>query len=55
MEKKYLKVPEIAKELGLSNQTVKKLILTGVLKSIRVRRLYLVAIEDFEEFKKNPK
>lgn len=49
-EKKWLDVPEIAKELGFAEGTVRAWIRDGRLKAAKFGRDYRIRREDYEEF-----
>ena len=49
-EKKWLDVPEIAKELGFAEGTVRGWIREGKLRAARFGRDYRIRREDYDEF-----
>jgi excisionase family DNA binding protein len=48
----YMTTEEIAKILNVSKETIRRYIRDGLLPAIRLRGLYRVKREDFEEFVK---
>ena len=50
MPKEYLTVEQIAKELGLSEETILRWIRNKELKAYRLRKTYRITKEDYQEF-----
>jgi excisionase family DNA binding protein len=50
MEKAWLRVSEIAKDLDMSEETVRAWILEGKLKGAKFGRDYRIRREDYQEF-----
>jgi excisionase family DNA binding protein len=50
MSKEYLTVGQIAKELGLSDETILRWIRSKELKAYRLGKTYRITKEDYQEF-----
>jgi excisionase family DNA binding protein len=50
MSKEYLTVEQIAKELGLSEETILRWIRNKELKAYRLGKTYRITKEDYQEF-----
>jgi len=49
---KYLRVHDLVKETGLSDETIRSYIRRRLLKAIKMGRDYLIDPQDWEEFKR---